>query len=151
MTVGNSGRHERDRRHRHWRRRLSCRHGSSKPNNVQFTLTYHLHADGTAPDATGLYSKFILNFTFDVVDINGTTGQFVESQQFAIGDVTSDAEAYRVDAATGKTLVVLSSLPPGNEVDAGAGDDLIYGAIGADGHHGGAGRDFVSYAYRPRR
>lgn len=114
------------------------------PNHVQLILTYKLPEDGATKDTDGYYSKFALTLTYEI-ESGGKIIKATGSQQFAIGDPTSDATMVVVDPITQKNTYVLFATPPGNIVNAGSGDDTIHAGIGSDVINGGDGNDVVSY------
>ena len=116
------------------------------PNIFLVDLQYVLPTSGTAIDTDGFQGAFTLTFEFEIYnEITQELSQALGSAQFGISriDVVEDTEF--VNSSTGERIYVLASNPPGNTVDAGDGDDKVFGAAGVDVLTGGSGSDIISY------
>ena len=116
------------------------------PNHLQLQLQYAIPDDTASKDAKGFAASFTLGIKVIVDMGGGDYTQVTGTQLFAVGDPTSDADSIITDPDTGKTTLVLSRVPAGNLIDAGAGNDQIYASAGMDTIEGGTGKDTVNYS-----
>ncbi len=116
-------------------------------SEIEFILQYEMPRDENVSDDDGFYSNFVMNLEYTLTDQNNGEGlRATGSAQFAVRDVLEEDDATFVDPFTGQDVLILNATPPGNEIDAGAGDDFILAAAGADTIQGGTGIDTVSYS-----
>lgn len=108
----------------------------SEPD-ATFKLVYATHEYGTGTD--GLYESFVMT-----IDITGVTrGESFHSQSsitVEVRDAATAADISRADA-DGSAVYVLPAQGTPNYVDAGAGDDTVYGGYGNDVLIGGLDND----------
>ena len=119
----------------------------SDPSHLQLELRYVLPTSATHPDANGFLGSFNLNILFGATDSTGATRFYSGSQTFVIRDVV-DASDVTITSADGKSAIyALNATPPGANISAGAGDDLVYAGPGHDVLDGGTGNNTLSYKY----
>src|SRR5450631_3160766 len=117
------------------------------PSHLQLELRYVLPTAATHPDANGFLGSFNLNILFGATDGSGATRFYSGSQTFVIRDIT-DAADVTIASADGKSVIyALNATPPGANISAGGGDDLVYAGPGHDTLDGGAGNNTLSYKY----
>ncbi|WP_181699667.1 cadherin domain-containing protein, partial [Chthonobacter albigriseus] len=119
---------------------------TANPNAAAFELAYRVPDDSAVADADGFYSTF--NLTIEFIVLNASTrvrSTTTGSMRFAIRDVDDAADAVYIDPVTNLPTYVLWKTPPGTQVSAGAGDDLVAAGAGADTLDGGSGSDTLSY------
>ncbi|MCT4657422.1 MAG: hypothetical protein N4A65_16635, partial [Cohaesibacter sp.] len=117
----------------------------NKPLESQIQLQYALPEEGATPNDNGFESEFTLNIEYTVRNGSGDLGRTAGTAKFGIRQVNNASDAEHIDTVTGDEVYVLNSNPPGNIVNAGAGDDKIVAAVGTDNIDGGAGYDTLSY------
>ncbi len=112
-------------------------------SGATFKLIYDAHAYGTGVD--GVYESFVMT-----IDITGVTrGESFHSQSsitVQVRDAATAADISRADA-DGSAIYVLPAQGTPNYVDAGAGDDTVYGGYGNDTLIGGTGDDTLYGSY----
>ena len=116
------------------------------PNIFIVDLQYVLPTSSTPINANGFQGEFTLTFEFEIY--NSAAQEFSQalgSAQFGVRrvDVVEDTEV--VNSSSGQQVYVLASNPPGNNIDAGDGDDKVIAAAGVDVISGGSGTDTISY------
>ena len=117
------------------------------PSHLQLELRYVLPTAGTHPDANGFFGSFNLNILFGTTDALGANRFYAGSQTFVFRDITT-ADDVTIASADGKSVIyALNSVPPGANISAGGGDDLVYAGAGHDNLDGGTGNNTLSYKY----
>src|SRR3984957_14207898 len=117
------------------------------PSHLQLDLRYVLPTAATQPDANGFLGSFNLNILFGATDAEGATHLYSGSQTFVIRDITSASDV-TIASADGKSVIYgLNATPPGANISAGGGDDLVYAGPGHDVMDGGTGNNTLSYKY----
>ena len=116
------------------------------PNHLQLELVYVLPADGAKADVNGFLGNFSLNIQFAATTATGIQ-LYAGNQTFVIKSVGSEGDVTIVSADGTSKIYALNALPPGTIVNAGGGDDTVYGGAGADTLDGGTGDNTLSYAY----
>jgi len=117
------------------------------PSHLQLELRYVLPTAATHPDANGFRGSFNLSILFSATDAAGANHFYSGTQTFVIRDVT-DASDVTITSADGKSLIyALNTVPPGANIAAGGGDDLVYAGPGHDVLDGGAGNNTLSYKH----
>ncbi|VAW23184.1 hypothetical protein MNBD_ALPHA11-292, partial [hydrothermal vent metagenome] len=109
-------------------------------------LNFTLPVDGAVQDANGFYDIDSISIEYTLVDPRGDTGQSQASAAIGLREILGDADLQFIDPATGNIVTAIDANPPGNIINAGAGNDEIYAATGADQIDGGGGEDLVSYS-----
>ncbi len=109
-------------------------------------LNYTMPVEGAPQDENGFFDIDSISIEYTLVDPRGATGQSLASAPVGLRAVYEDGDLYFEDLATGDVITAIDAAPPGNIINAGAGDDFIYAGAGADQIDGGAGNDWVSYA-----
>ena len=117
----------------------------NNPFQLNAQILYELADTSVEPDENGFFDTTTLTIQYDVIDTAGNRAVTTGSTQIVQGFVNSEDDMVFTDPLTGDQVVVLPVNPPGNRVDAGAGDDTIFAAIGADRIDGEAGLDLVNY------
>jgi Ca2+-binding RTX toxin-like protein len=117
------------------------------PSHLQLELRYVLPTTGTQPDANGFLGSFNLNILFGTTDAQGASHLYAGSQTFVIRDITQASDVTIVSADGRSVIYGLNATPPGANISAGGGDDLVYAGPGHDILDGGAGNNTVSYKY----
>ncbi|WDR01596.1 calcium-binding protein [Devosia algicola] len=110
-------------------------------------LNYTLPADGSPVDAQGFYDTGSLTIQYTLQKTDGSEGTSVATTEIGLRDVLSDDDLYFTDPTTNSTTTAIDAAPPGNIINAGTGDDVIYLGAGADSLTGGGGTDLASYAH----
>ncbi|MCI5046970.1 MAG: hypothetical protein MRY59_05675, partial [Aquisalinus sp.] len=115
------------------------------PNLLVLEIRYVLEDPTSEPDENGYFGSSTLTIQYDVISDSGQLGTTTATTQIVQAVVESDEDQTATDPITGDQIVVLAVNPPGNDISAGDGDDIIFAGVGADRIDGGGGTDFVSY------
>ncbi len=117
------------------------------PNHLQLQLEYVLPTSATHADANGFLGSFNLSILFGTVNAAGKSQFYSGTQTFVIRDVTTEADVTIGSSDGNSTIYALNAVPPGANISAGGGDDLVYAGPGADVIDGGTGTNTISYKY----
>ena len=117
------------------------------PSHLQLELVYVLPTSTTHADANGFLGSFNLNILFGTTNAAGASQFYSGSQTFVIRDVTSESDVTIASSDGKSTIYALNAVPPGANISAGDGDDLVYAGPGHDQIDGGTGTNTISYKY----
>lgn len=113
---------------------------------LRLDLRHALVGDDVDPDENGFYGTFSLTIDFLIENSAGQIALISSNARFGVRDVASDDDLVYVDPDTGEATYALFRVPPGNIINGGGGNDVIYAGAGADVIDGGTGVNTLSYA-----